>query len=61
MSPLPCAPPLSLISAMRSNIKHRRQRQLRVAGAEQLATAAGEQIFVLEALPPRIHARYILV
>jgi hypothetical protein len=35
--------------------QHRRQRQLRVAGAKKLAAAAGQQIFVFEAVPPRFH------
>jgi hypothetical protein len=37
--------------------QHWRQRQLCVAGTEEFAAAASEQIFVLEAVPPRVHAR----
>src|SRR6185437_15366634 len=41
--------------------QHRRQRQLRIARAEQLATAASEQVFVFEAVPPRFHGRRVLM
>ena len=37
--------------------QHRRQRQLRIAWAEEFPAAAGEQIFVLEAMPPGVHWR----
>jgi hypothetical protein len=37
--------------------QHRRQGQLCVTGAEEFTAAASEQIFVLEAMPPRVHAR----
>ena len=35
--------------------QHRRQRQLGVAGAEQLAAAAGQEVFVVKARTPLLH------
>src|SRR5262245_33778070 len=39
--------------------QHRRQRQLRVAGAEQFPAAARQQVFVFEAVPARVHKRCV--
>ena len=46
--PLPCAPPVSVMLANALEHQHRRQRQLGIARAEQLAAPAGEQILVLD-------------
>src|SRR6185312_12441992 len=39
--------------------QHRRQRQLRIAGAEQLAAAASQQVLVLETVSPLVHRHNI--
>ena len=46
--PLPWAPPVSVISDDPIEHQHRRQRQLGIAGSEQLTATAGEEIFVAE-------------
>ena len=58
--PLPCAPPVSVIVRDAVEHQHRRQRQLRVAGAEQLAAPAGQQILVVELVPPLCHRSFRL-
>ena len=37
--------------------QHRRQRQLRIAGSEQLAATAGDEILITETGTPFTHAR----
>ena len=48
-SPLPCSPPVLGDLGDPVEHQHRRQRQLRVALAEQFAAPAGEQVLVVEA------------
>ena len=46
--PLPCSPPVSEMCGDAVEHQHRRQRQLGVARAEQLAAPAGQQLLVNE-------------
>src|SRR5262249_27665721 len=53
--------PITMLAALLLHFRdaveheHRRQRKLRVAGAEQLPARAGEQVVILELLPPLSH------
>ena len=48
--PLPCAPPVSAISEMRSNISIGGSGNCALPGAEQFAAPAGQQLLVFEAV-----------
>src|SRR5262245_6987785 len=53
--------PITMLAALLLHFRdaveheHRRQRKLRVAGAEQLPARAGEQVVILDLLPPLSH------